>query len=552
MKHIAVRVSLAGLLFMSSVGVVHAVQPTVSTSGGNTPFSTVMVSGAGFAPNEQVLVMLGLNTVVVHANSEGVFSGATLTIPNYPAGLYLILAIGQSSGLPAFTYFYVSSLYPIASPSAWYISPGSTLTWSGSGFAPNEHITINLGTSTIATFSADAFGAFSQQGFSVVPYALRNSVAAYSLHATTSNMHTNFYVGVANLYPYANPSTWYTLPGTEVTFSGAGFGPGEDILLYQSGSTTPLKHWSSDNAGAFAAEGATLIPFLTPSPVTYTLVGAQSGASATVPITLAQFYPSLQPSSYYGAPGSYISLAGSGFASNELVIVTFGSATSTAQTDAFGVFTIPSLRLPKIPNTTALVSAVGEKSGATTNFTMAIGAYYAWMTLNSYWAQGGSELSIFGHSFLPGEEVTFSSGSTHLGTTTANISGDFTMHTTTPFAPPGPTTIEATGVESGATALGTMTVAPVYTDLQLQHYVGAPGDALTFIGHGYLPQETMTLTSDRTGSSTLASWQTDTTGSFTYSGFALPNDFAEGNLTLTVSSAHSFDTKSIAIYVTDQ
>jgi hypothetical protein len=95
-----------------------------------------------------------------------------------------------------------------------------------------------------------------------------------------------------------------------------------------------------------------------------------------------------------------------------------------------------------------------------------------------------------------------------------------------------------------------MTRAPIYTDLQLASYAGASGESVEFIGHGYVPNDSIELRTDRTGSAPVATWSADAAGDFDFTGYALPADLTEGNLTFTVTGTNSFDTKSIVYYVT--
>lgn len=550
MKKAALGSLLLGSLLFSTIAYAQTA-PSVSVTGGNTPYAHISVSGAGFTPSEVVHVMLGLNGTNVTADAMGSFSGANLTIPNFPSGLYLVIAIGQTSGLPAFTYLYVNSLYPQASPSSWFIAPGSTLTWSGYGFVPNEPVTVaDASGATVATFTTDASGSFSNTGSSTVPFALRNSTATYTLSGGFSHVHTTFHISVADLYPYVTPSSWYTTPGSQLTFSGASFGANEGVSVYLGTSTTPLAHVTANTLGSFTLAGPVMIPFKTSS-VIFRLVGDLSGATAMAPISLASFYPTLIPSAYYAAPGSFISLTGSGFVPNEVVDVVVGAmGPVTATANNVGTFTVPALHIPTIPNTPVVMSATGEQSGASANFTMAVGSYYSWVTADTYWAQGGSPLTIFGHNFAAGETVTITSASSTLGTVVVAHDGTFTAPVSVPFAPSGPAIILATGALSGATAQVILTVAPVYTDLQLGSYAGAPGVAVEFKGHGYLPNENITVTTDRTGVTPVTTFTTNATGDFDNSSFIVPAGFIEGTLTLTVLSEHSFNTKSVVYYVT--
>ncbi len=540
---------LGGLFFAAPLALAQAASISVAAPS-PSPFSTITVAGSGFSPHESVHVMLGLSTTDVSTNGAGSFSGASLTIPNVAAGTYLVLALGQTSGVSAYSYLYVSALAPQASPSSWYVAPGSSVTWSGSGFAPNEKITVTQGGATAATFSADGSGAFANAGSTLIPLSLRNSSVTVALDGALSHAHLTYPIGVSDLYPYVTPSTWYTLPGTPLTFSGAGFGASEGVSVFLLGSSTPLAHTTTDLFGAFRTLGPLTIPYLSASTATFRIVGDASGAAASTPITLAQFYPTLTPSAYYAAPGSYISLDGSGFAPHESVDIAAGHTHWSATTNGSGAFNLPSVHMPTTPNTMLTLRATGSLSNATTNVTIAIGSYYAWMTISTYWAQGGTPLVVFGHNFAAGELVSITSGGTTLGSATAGNDGSFTAPLAVPFVPPGPATITATGADSGASASSDMTVAPVYTDLQLGAYASAPGTHIRFIGHGYLPNEPITVTTDRTGTTKVATFAADASGSFDYASYAIPLSFSGGPLVLTVTGGHSFDSKHITYYVT--
>lgn len=524
--------------------------PTLSfTSTGNTPYSTLTLSGQGFQPGESVLLMFGLNSTTTTADESGAFGGAMLTVPNVPSGLYLIIAVGQSSGLPAFSYMWLNQFYPLVSPSGWYVPPGSTLTFSGSGFAPGEQITVRRGDTEVAQFNANASGAFSTMGSTTVPFSARNSAITYNVRGAGSGVNTNLVISVADLYPYATPSSWYIRPGSDITFSGAGFGMGETVSVYLGADTTPVISGIATAGGAFTSSATTTIPYGITSPAQYRVVGDQSGAVATVPITLAAFYPSIVPSAYYSGPGSSISLTGTGFAPGEQVVVAAGTASTTAAADSMGNFSIPSLVLPPAPNTMQTVSATGAQSGAMASFVMAIGDYYSWGTLSTYWAQGGSPLTVFGHNFASGEQVTLSAGGSTFATTTADSMGDFTAAAQVPYLEPGETTIVAKGGSSGTVANMQMTIAPVYVDFQLGSYAVTAGTPIRFLGSGYLPGESVEIRTSRTSESVVHTIAADGSGSFDDSAYIIPADFAEGMMTVSAHGVHSWSDRDIELWV---
>ena len=551
--HGAGAVLIVGLLSMTPSAVFAATPTLIVSGGGTTPYSTITLSGTGFAANENVSLLFGLSTTSAHTSSAGSFTGAALTIPNIPTGLYTIIGIGQTLGDVGSLAYYVAAFNPNISPSTWWTAPGSTVSFSGSGFAPNEQVTSSLGgsASPYATFAADASGAFTDRASFTIPYSLRNASAVFALHGLLSGYTQTINVGVGDLYPYINSSLWYVLPGNTIVFSGGGFGAGEGVSVYYGTSSTVIAHTTANSIGAFAATPPIFVPYGT-GVAPFRVVGDLSGATVAAPITRANFYPTLNPSAYYSAPGGTISLSGSGFAPNEVVDVTMGSATTTttATTDASGAFSIVALHLPAVGGVQIAINAVGRTSGATSNFLMTMGQYYSWIVVNNWYALGGTPLTITGHNFAAGESIALSSGGLNFGSAIAGSTGDFVANTTVPYAPAGNLTLVATGNLSNASANLTMTVAPVYTDIQLAHYFGAPGTAIEFIGHGYVPNDIVQIRTNRTGTTVVATIHADATGSFDNTSYVIPSTWLEGNLLLTITGTRSFDVKTIGYYVT--
>src|SRR5882724_4509032 len=176
---VVVGSALAMLAFSS---LAFAAGPAVSVSGGNTPLSQLSVSGLGFQASEPVHLSLGLSSADTHADANGSFAGVPMTIPNVQSGLYLVIAVGQNSGQVAFSYLYVQALNPMVSPSSWYIQPGATLSWTGSGYAPNEVVSVSQNGSQIASFNADSNGNFTAMGGVPVPFSAHGSTQTYVVH----------------------------------------------------------------------------------------------------------------------------------------------------------------------------------------------------------------------------------------------------------------------------------------------------------------------------------------------------------------------------------
>ena len=503
------------LLLLAPVAITLAAAPSISYSAsGNTPFSTITLGGNGFSPGENVSLMFGLNSTIAAADASGNFSGATLQIPNVPSGTYVLLAVGQTSGMVAFNYFWVGSFYPTANPSGWYIAPGSNLTWSGSGWAAGETIHVMQDSTTVATFPADGSGAFSAQGGSTIPYSFSNSVVLYSVHGASSGATVNLFL--------ANPSTWYATPGAPVTWSGGGFGPSEMINVMLGSST--VTSFAADVMGGFSGMGSTTLPFGS-SPANFSLIGASSDAAVDTPIMLAGFYPSLSPSSYYAAPGAVISLDGTGFAANELITVNVDGAPTSTMANGLGAFSIPSLQLPSTPNTTLTIGATGGMSGALTSFVMTIGQYFPNITPSTYYAFPGDTITFSGTGLAPGETLTVSGAAN--GSVAVNSSGAFSGANYI-LPAPGTATYTFTGSQSGGAWSFPITVAERFAAIWFDNYWGVGGSPLTIFGSGFGSGENVNFS---TGTTTFATGAADASGNILHA-TAMP--FAPaGPLTIT-------------------
>jgi len=333
--------------------------------------------------------------------------------------------------------------------------PGASATISGSGFAANETVHVSLGAQS-KDVVADGSGNISGVALTIptVPAGLQ-FVSAWG---ETSGTWALTYVWIAGFQPNVIPNSWYVLPGATLSFTGIGFGGDETVTA--SYNSSPIGTFTTDSSGNFSGAASSSLPVsLQNTQATITFLGATSGAQTSDTISIGQLYPSITPSTWYAAAGSAIGVSGSGFAPNEMVNVIAGSSNASSTADTNGNFSLESLQLPKGGGTVS-ITATGAQSGATATVGVITVIPSPWITFSTYWAPGGSPLTVFGNNFAGGEQVSVTSGPQNLGTTTADINGNFSLSTTVPTGPSGPATITATGVASGASAQGTLTIAP--------------------------------------------------------------------------------------------
>lgn len=454
----------------------------------------------------------------------------------------LALAAGAAAVVMAASTFAAGG--PALSVSAPVAVPHAPAAVSGSGFMAGEVVHLTFGAAA-QDVTADQGGNISAQ--MTIP-AVPTGSYFIGAFGETSGKWALGYLWVAGFSPTLTPSSWYITPGQAVTLAGQGFAPNEAVAISYKGST--IASTTTSASGSFSGVALALPLSLSNTVATVSAVGAVSNAAVSAGITVGQLYPSIAPSTWYTSPGTIISVTGSGFAPGEAVAVNAGASHASTTADAQGNFLLNNFALPTTGGVTVPLTALGARSGASASVGIFLTGFNPWITLSTYWAQGGSPLTISGQGFAPNEAVGFTSGGKTLASTTAGADGSLTLNTQVPFAPAGAVTLTLLGATSNTPASTQMTAAPVYTSLQLKNYAGAPGQAVEFIGSGYLPNEPVELTTDRTGAAIEASWSADASGSFDNSSFTPASSTACGPMNLTVEGEHSFDSKTIGYYVT--
>jgi hypothetical protein len=502
------------------------------------------VTGFGFAEGETVSLRVGdLTPIPSTQDAEGNVHFENLVLPFGDASTVQVVAIGDLSGAEAVVNIGVAQYYPYVGASEYYVLPGSTISFVGEGFAPNENVTVKVGEELITTLTTDEFGSIETNSI-VVPYTAEGSIT-YVLKGELSNAANSLNIGLASFYAYVSADNYYTQPGSEVTLSGGGFAPLENIAIVAGTFNTNAVADIDGNVSGIVVT----LPFGHPTEaVDVILTGEMSHAVATTSITLAPFSAQVTPSTYYAQPGSPVEFSGSGFVPNEdVVIKANGTTVQTVAADAEGNFVSSGLTLPF---GTAAYTFTGSVSLAVISIDIGLSEFYTGLELSSYYNVGGSAITISGTGFYSNETVNITFGGASVGSAVANSTGSFSLNTNVPYAEAGSKTVVATGVTSGEVAETTFTQAQVYSGVELTNYAGSPTTTIGFVGSGFLANEVIEVRSDRTGDTVLHTIVAGADGSFNNNTFVIPADFIEGNLTLTIRGTYSMTSHEIVFYVT--
>jgi hypothetical protein len=357
--------------------------PVAATSGPSiildpglvAPGGQVGVDGSGFTPKTSVVVMLrsgksSKGTVVAHGYTarDGTFV-AGFTMPDTMTGNGgSVVAEDASDGKTATANLVTAggvATAKIVGKDAGH--PGNRVTVTASGFGPGEQVNVYWGRvsgTPAATVTANPAGLINPTTIPVGVAPVGNT----TLVLVGQRTHTTATVPylMLGLYPSTAMHPYAIRAGHSVIFTGTGFAPSEQVLIYLNGSGgVPAMTTTATSNGSFSVNFA--IPFGLKGRQTLTAIGDESRASARNGFLVMPYMPSVQASTYGALPGTTISFYAKGFAANEVVLVytdgklvTAFRVNSQGSASAAGSYVVPSGVANNI-----YFKMVGQQSGGT-------------------------------------------------------------------------------------------------------------------------------------------------------------------------------------------
>ena len=198
----------------------------------------------------------------------------------------------HSRGLAAIP-FEMLGLYPTASVSSYAAVADTVLSFSTSGFGPNEVVDVRVNTPdgfAVGQLRTDSGGIIRNQGRFRIPFSLKGR-NTFVLTGEESHTSTTVNFTVEPYLPIAAPSSYGGGPGTAITFYGTGFARNETVRVWESragGGRTQVATMRTDRRGNLVAR-AGLILIKTdeaPGKLTFTLAGDKSVTPVTVPFNV--------------------------------------------------------------------------------------------------------------------------------------------------------------------------------------------------------------------------------------------------------------------------
>jgi len=301
---------------VTPIGVGHVV---IDGKSAGKPGDTVTVSASGFGPGEKVDVfwgrVAGTPAATLTADGSGSIGQASVPVGVAPTGPTTLVLVGEKTRTTATAPYQMLGLYPVLTPHPYAVQAGHSVTLSGSGFAPGEQVLLylNAASGTPALTATASSGGGLSLSF-VVPFGLKGNQTLTAI-GDQSRAAVDSGFDVLSYNPSAQASTYGALPGTTISFYATGFAANEVVEVYlgrgQGNSGQLVSAFRVNSHGNSAAAGNYVIPNGTGPALYFTLVGQESGGTATTkvsvttpsqPVTVPSQPPYTLPPSLGGTP----------------------------------------------------------------------------------------------------------------------------------------------------------------------------------------------------------------------------------------------------------
>ncbi len=459
------------------------------------PLTVDPVSGQGFAPSQAVSLYLnGANgTLLATATTDatGKLPATNLSLPEMPAGNYLILAVEQNNKLTAGTTLSVTPAMSTPASSTTVIT-GQVITLNAVGFASYDTVEIQQDTTTGAVLGylyCDVVGTCSST------ITLPASSVVQGIHILIASGLSSALVAEAAVNFRAQIIATVTKggPGTAIPLSGTGFAAHETVQVYW-GTTSGI----SEGSATSDAQGNLSDTINAPNsatPGSYTITVARTNQAIATRTTTFTILPTTMTSTTGIHSQQPVTVKLSGFQGSEYVTVTWNTNSNqqliALYVDATGAGTA-TFTPPSVPANTYTLTATGNTSGLHATSMLTVGPGIALVPATS---NPGSTITVNGGSFTPGETVNvhFQTTSNGIVSAVADSTGAFSVSLTIPAT--YSTTTAYTVYAVSASGPNTASAPLTYTTPSLYPYYYSVnyGSTETLYGYGLASNETVTL-----------------------------------------------------------
>ena len=259
------------------------------------PYSAMGFTGEDFVPGDHIEVYLGhvtgqpLFRLAVDANGQFAVRSA-FNLPEPGPGEPTVDFCGSPERSPDRGQIRDSAIQPRSGAEQLRRPPGTQIAFIGSGWARNEtlHAYAGEGRAEVATFQADASGAFNAAGGFRLPIGTIAGGVPLTVTGNVSHAEVTLWYQALELKPSAELTAYQGPPGTVVAFTGRSFAGGERVTvqLRERGGPELASAVASDD-GTIEQVSSYPIDGNWGDDIPFVLVGDDSHAEATTDFKIA-------------------------------------------------------------------------------------------------------------------------------------------------------------------------------------------------------------------------------------------------------------------------
>ncbi|PIP39772.1 hypothetical protein COX18_08985, partial [Candidatus Desantisbacteria bacterium CG23_combo_of_CG06-09_8_20_14_all_40_23] len=479
-----IGVGTAGVSFTRTL----VIQPNiwqVSPNNGTVGCS-ITVYGNGYGQTEPVQIDFGTTQAMTSTTTANNGSWtARFTVNKQSIGSNTVTATGSNTGVVSISSFLVKPKITNITPTAGSVGTVVTIL-TGNGYQALELVRVDFGnTSSITQVSVEADGAFlTSFTIDTQRYGTTTAVAQGVTSFGSSSIGFKIIPNIVSVSPSEGTV------GTMITVTGDGFEYGQIGISF--GYTPTIIQTMSNENGSFT------ISFVSDTQVygTQAVKAYMTGnpnVFAEKTFFIWQTIDEVTPNR--GTVGSIITVKGTGFDADDVMILNFGNSSDLAQPQASnrGSWTATFLidTQPYGTTTVAVRGARDTAQGTSTTLIILPGIYSVLPAEGSV----GTIVTVIGNGFVATDIVSITFGNTSgIATGTVGSNGLWTANFTINTQPLGWTTISASGTMA-TMATSTCRIIPAIAMISPQS--GTVGTVVSIEGNGYNNEQVNIAFGDR-------------------------------------------------------
>jgi hypothetical protein len=305
---------------------------------------------------------------------------------------------------------------PIVTLNPGLVRPGGAVAVSGSGFDAGARVDLLLSAGKSAKAQPVGTATVGKDGSvnTSFTFPTQNPGAELSREVTAQQRGGNKVAKAeamlgAGSAGEAKLSATTGKPGDTVSLSAKGFSPGENLSVYWGRISGPASATLKTDSAGSVSKVPLKVGVAATGTTSLVIVGAKSGAAASLPFQVLSLYPTITMKPYAVKAAQPIGFSGKGFDPGERVLVHLNTAGGqpvlALPTDQGGALSTAGFVVPFELTGRQTLVFIGEQSRAAVSSGFMVLPYSPIVRASTYGALPGTSITFYANGFAPNEAV---------------------------------------------------------------------------------------------------------------------------------------------------